>query len=199
MAATTVTTRAVKGSALSHTEADTNWNNLNNVGVGVGHISMWPTLTLPDATWLECAGQSVTTAAYPDLFDIIGYEYGGSGANFNLPDYRGVFLRGWDHGAGVDPNAATRTARGDGTTGDAIGTEQDDAAEAHYHTIANGDGTTGGLNSGNYLASNNSGQWFGYTLAGSGSTPSIGRTSSTTGSETRPKNVNIMFIIKALL
>lgn len=199
MAATTVTTRAVKGSALSHTEADTNWNNLNNVGVGVGHISIWPTDTLPDATWLFCRGGSYAVASYPDLFDEIGYMYGGSGANFNVPDFRGMFIRGKDDGAGVDLDAASRTDRGDGTTGDNVGTNQEDAAQAHYHTIANGDGTTGGLNSGNYLASNNSGQWFGYTLAGSGSTPSIGRTSSTTGSETRPINISMNFIIKALL
>ena len=31
-----------------------------------------------------------------------------SGTSFNLPDYRGVFLRGADHGANVDPDAAAR-------------------------------------------------------------------------------------------
>jgi hypothetical protein len=36
--------------------------------------------------WLLCDGASVLKATYPDLFDAIGYDYGGSGTNFNLPD-----------------------------------------------------------------------------------------------------------------
>jgi len=36
--------------------------------------------------WLICDGASYPTASYPDLFAIIGYTYGGSGANFNVPD-----------------------------------------------------------------------------------------------------------------
>jgi hypothetical protein len=31
---------------------------------------------------------------YPDLFQAIGTTYGASGTNFNVPDLRGVFLRG---------------------------------------------------------------------------------------------------------
>jgi len=36
--------------------------------------------------WLVCNGASYLTADYPDLFAVIGYTYGGSGANFNVPD-----------------------------------------------------------------------------------------------------------------
>ena len=50
----------------------------------VGELLECPTDTVPD-DYLECDGSSVTTAAYPDLFAAIGYEYGGSGANFNSP------------------------------------------------------------------------------------------------------------------
>lgn len=39
--------------------------------------------------WLLCQGQSVAKATYPFLFAAIGYTYGGSGANFNVPDMRG--------------------------------------------------------------------------------------------------------------
>lgn len=39
---------------------------------------------VPDG-WLECNGQSVSTTAYPELFEKIGYTYGGSGGSFNLP------------------------------------------------------------------------------------------------------------------
>lgn len=51
-----------------------------------------------------------------------------------IPDSRGRFPRYWDHGAGIDPDAASRTDRGDGTTGDNVGTLQDDEFESHTHT-----------------------------------------------------------------
>lgn len=54
------------------------------------------------AGWLPCNGASVTTAAYPNLFASIGYTYGGTGANFNVPDLRGMFVRGHDAGRGAD-------------------------------------------------------------------------------------------------
>ena len=41
-----------------------------------------------------CDGTSLSTSIQPRLFAVIGYNYGGSGANFNLPDFRGAFLRG---------------------------------------------------------------------------------------------------------
>lgn len=42
------------------------------------------TNTVPDG-WMFCTGTSLTTSSYVDLFDVIGYHYGGSGANFNIP------------------------------------------------------------------------------------------------------------------
>jgi microcystin-dependent protein len=44
--------------------------------------------------WLLCNGSSIATATYPDLHTAIGYVYGGSGANFNLPDLVDNFVRG---------------------------------------------------------------------------------------------------------
>lgn len=44
--------------------------------------------------FIECAGQSLDTTQYFALFDIIGYSYGGSGSNFNVPDYRNRRLCG---------------------------------------------------------------------------------------------------------
>lgn len=35
--------------------------------------------------WLVANGASLKKATYPDLFTVIGYIYGGSGDNFNLP------------------------------------------------------------------------------------------------------------------
>lgn len=38
---------------------------------------------------LACDGSSYNKALYPELFAVIGYMYGGSGNNFNVPDARG--------------------------------------------------------------------------------------------------------------
>ncbi|HEX4367254.1 MAG TPA: tail fiber protein [Rhodopila sp.] len=38
--------------------------------------------------WLLCDGAQYTTSQYPDLFNRIGYTYGGSGVNFAVPDMR---------------------------------------------------------------------------------------------------------------
>jgi microcystin-dependent protein len=62
--------------------------------------------------WLFCDGRPIDRVQFKLLFDVIGEQYGwDSGPNssrFNLPDYRGYFLRGTDHGAGHDPDIALR-------------------------------------------------------------------------------------------
>lgn len=44
--------------------------------------------------WLLCDGTSYATAAQPALFAAIGYAYGGSGANFNVPNTTNNVLAG---------------------------------------------------------------------------------------------------------
>jgi microcystin-dependent protein len=38
--------------------------------------------------WLLCDGRSLSVNDYPDLFELIGYNFGGSGNTFNIPDSR---------------------------------------------------------------------------------------------------------------
>lgn len=59
--------------------------------------------------WLLCAGQSLLTASYAALFGAIGYTYGGSGANFNLPDLRGRVVAGKDDMGGTAANRLVST------------------------------------------------------------------------------------------
>ena len=55
-------------------------------GVPIGTVITWPSARNPeDGTWLECNGQSC--AAYPQLVAVLGSN--------RVPDYRGVFLRGY--------------------------------------------------------------------------------------------------------
>lgn len=46
------------------------------------------------ADYIPCDGRELSVLEYPDLFQAIGTIYGASGANFKVPNYRGMFLRG---------------------------------------------------------------------------------------------------------
>lgn len=58
--------------------------------------------------WLKANGAAISRTAYNDLFNAIGTNYGaGDGSTtFNLPDYRGEFLRCWADGSGTDSGRA---------------------------------------------------------------------------------------------
>ena len=176
-----------------------------------GQIIMWPTNT-PPAGALECNGASVAAATYPNLFAAIGYQYGGASGVFNLPDYRGMFMRGWDHGAGVDPDRSSRTTRGDGTVGDNVGTRQSSENLSHNHAggtlsvtpatftadgippsaqfefgiVTGMPGGAGGMGAGDgFLGSAELSPLSDFTVT----------TGTDGGAETRPINVGIMFCI----
>ena len=158
-------------------------NNLQgNVEVSfpVGEVIAY-TLSTPPEKYLACDGSAVSRTTYAALFNIIGSIYGsGDGSTtFNLPDYRGKFLRGFDNGASNDPDAASRTDRGDGTTGDNIGTQQADDLKSHLHNITTSSSTGGG------------------SSVAHGSTPSSSFNSANTGgNETRPLNVYVLYCIR---
>jgi microcystin-dependent protein len=89
----------------------------------------------PDG-WLLCDGTAVSRTQYAALFAAIGTAYGtGDGVGtFRLPDLRGRFLRGTDHGAAHDPDAASRTASGTGgSAGDSVGSFEAAAFASHKH------------------------------------------------------------------
>lgn len=70
-------------------------------GVPVGAMTMWASATPPN-NWLICDGSSLaTTGTYAALFAIIGYSFGGSGANFNLPNLTGRFPLGVGSGVSL--------------------------------------------------------------------------------------------------
>lgn len=132
--------------------------------------------------YLECNGAAVSRTTYASLFAAIGIIHGqGDGSTtFNLPDYRGRFLRGWAHGSTLDPNRASRTAMATGgQTGDHVGSVQADEFKAHTHNVSCNDAATGDSEV--------------YINAKAGN---FKTTSSTGGDETRPTNANVMFCIK---
>lgn len=72
--------------------------------IPAGTIIMSAATTEPGG-WFDCNGRSLVKgeigSTYYDLFLAIGYTYGGSGANFNVPDMRGRVGVGLGQGAGL--------------------------------------------------------------------------------------------------
>ena len=82
------------------------------------------------AGWLLCDGKAVSRSEYSTLYDLIGtsYGFGNNSTTFNLPDMRGMFLRGVSGDSGKDVDAATRVPlREGGNSGNSIGSYQVDA------------------------------------------------------------------------
>lgn len=52
--------------------------------IPIGLIHVFGAAAAP-AGYLLCDGSSYAAADYPELFEIIGYNYGGTGADFNVP------------------------------------------------------------------------------------------------------------------
>lgn len=100
--------------------------------IPVGFIAAWPLSSVPSG-WLECDGSAISRSTYAALFAALGTSYGvgDSSTTFNLPNYKDYFLRGFD-ASGAD--AASRTDRGDGTTGASVGTKQAGDYLAHTHS-----------------------------------------------------------------
>lgn len=158
-------------------------------------------LTLAPKGYIECDGSAVSRTTHARLFGELGVIYGnGDGSTtFNLPDYRGRFLRGFDNTAGTDPDAASRTDRGDGTTGDTVGTKQSDAFQGHHHKLETGSSSNGvGYFSPKRVDTSTS---SGNLLLVSGRVEAaepddLGNGTPRVSSETRPTNINVMYCIK---
>ena len=88
--------------------------------IPAGTVLQSAAINIPNG-WFNCDGTRLNTNDYPDLFDAIGYTYGGIDTSFNLPDIRGRVPIGAGTGVGL-------TAHNLGTTG---GEES--------HTLTNGE------------------------------------------------------------
>ena len=57
----------------------------------IGDLKM-SALTNDHEGWILCDGRSLPVASYPHLYDAIGYNFGGSGSFFNIPNTAGRVL-----------------------------------------------------------------------------------------------------------
>lgn len=149
----------------------------------IGVIRLWPTPTIP-AGFLNCNGDYVSQIAYPDLYLLIGGVYGPDVlATFKLPDLRGYIPRCYAGAVTSDPGAASRTDRGDATTGNAVGTKQPEATLQHSH---------------NLLGSQSLGSTVGFVQQVNSVAGAADGVTSPTGSNSRPVNIYLIPIIEAL-
>jgi microcystin-dependent protein len=189
-----------------------------------GLVSPFAGTTAPSG-WLFCDGSAVSRSTYNALFVAIGTAHGsGDGSTtFNLPDYRGRFLRGVDGGVARDPDRTTRTAMNSGgATGDAVGSVQGQATKTpnsafstsnpgnHRHFVGASDDTTNSsplIGASNQMArtGESTGSNARYRLIGTSTESNVGRASlagshthtiSGGDAETRPINAYVNYIIK---
>ncbi len=142
--------------------------------------------------YLVCDGKEYPTKEYPELSKAIGTAWGSSGAGkFNLPDLRGMFLRGVNGARGdsySDPDAndtTIRKATHGGRPGNNVGSLQDDAIKSHtheYQMVKHVGAITG--NSGGGITVPDS-------YDNETTQPNTGA-----GKETRPKNAYVYYLIK---
>lgn len=138
------------------------------------------------AGYLECNGAAVSRALYPSLYVAIGDTFGaGDGATtFNLPDLRGEFVRGYDNGRGID-------------AGRAFGSDQEADFAEHTHLLAANVIAAQAPTGANHLArQSNVGGDTEYNLQGTGTAPSVLKSGTAGGTETRPRNIALLYAIK---
>lgn len=142
----------------------------------VGTMAAFPVNKIPPG-FLELDGSVKSIAVYPDLAAFLGTAFNKGdegGGNFRLPESRGEFLRGWDHGRGVD-------------TGRVVGSWQDHAFQNHLHALRQT--VTTATSTGTGLAVVISG-------SGTGANSDVPMTGNV-GNETRPRNLAVVWCIKA--
>ena len=116
--------------------------------------------------WLLCDGTSYPTTTHLNLFNTIGYQFGGSGLNFNVPNLKGKVV------VGIDGAQAQFDVRGE--TGGAM---------THQHASSNSGSstpTTSGASAGNTTGGASAGNTTGGASAGNTTgDPSANHTHST--------------------
>lgn len=100
------------------------WEIAQATQIPVGAIFAFPSEKIPEG-FLPCEGQELSRTQYPKLFELIGKSFGGGNKTFCLPDLQGQFLRGLDRQGNLD-------IQEDGNMR-SIGDLQQDALQGHKH------------------------------------------------------------------
>lgn len=159
-----------------------------DLGSPAGIIAPFAGTSAPSG-WLSCNGSAISRATYATLFAAIGTTWGvGDGSTtFNVPDLRGMFLRG---------TGTNATGSSSGAVGPSVGSYAADTYLNHSHAITDPGHThsiPGSVSVQSGGGANGSG---GSGPTGSNTTGITVNTSTTGGTETKPKNYGILYIIK---
>lgn len=93
---------------------------LKNEICPIGTIQAFAYNSIPYG-WMLCDGHSELIAEYPELYELIGFTYGGDGStSFCVPDLRGRFIRGYDNSGKIDAERK-------------FGSKQEDSFQKHLH------------------------------------------------------------------
>lgn len=170
-----ITTRIPNNAPLTYSQVDTNFTNLQH-NMPVGAYIDYPVNDDIPPTWLECDGSELDQTVYSALYNVIGTTFntgGETAGHFRVPDTRGYFSRHLDTTQGVDPNGSGRTP----------GDIQADEVRYHNHSVD---------------FSETSGAAYYQPTAVLGDTLTKRSTSNYGGDETRPKNLSVIRLIKAI-
>ena len=156
--------------------------------------------------WYKCDGRAISSLNASLSGDEISAFVNVVGSN--LPNLRGVFLRGLDEGRGFDEDAGTRTG-GEGTTG--VRSYQPHQVQAHTHTgttTSDGNHNHGGVtgNAGYASSSFTRGPGEGaiadaigshhHSISTDGAHTHSLTINNNSGAETRPENIAVYYIIR---
>lgn len=137
--------------------------------------------------FLICNGQEYSREEYEDLHSVIGTLWGGTGTpNFNVPHLIGRFLRGADPNREVDQDPRYSREDDINDAGNRVGTYQGDQIRSHQHFI--GDAGQADWDGTGYASK----QRIRHADEGNAHI----RTSTFGGSETRPINAAVLFLIR---
>ena len=158
----------------SKTESDDKFALKSDItdGLKIGSYLLWSSQSVTPAGYLLCDGRSLKKSEYNELFAVIGYTYGGSGENFNIPKFNdGRFMRS------TGGNAA------------ALGIVQQDELKSHKHYQYCGGNVP--YSDHNNQVLNPPAQWMqNISISAKGWTSEVG------GNETRPYNSSVIVLIK---
>ncbi len=159
-----------------------------------GFIATFAMQEVPNG-WLLCDGATYERKDYPQLFKAIGDKWGkNSDTTFKVPDFRGMFLRGFDNGRGLDQNRDFAEVQKDSIKSHTHACTIEEAGQhthKHDYSMVTRVGQIGGRNPA-----------FGNSYYTKDTQPAGVHThkvtiSSTGEAETRPVNVPVVYAIKS--
>jgi len=175
-------------------------------GVPSGSVFCMAVATVPSG-YLECNGAAVSRSTYSVLFAVIGTAYGtGNGSStFNLPDLRGEFVRGFDNGRGVDNGRSIASSQssqfGQHNHNVSASSSSSVTDPGHQHSMSVG--FFNSVNSGGALSFKDAGTsnrintaTTGISVSTSTSISQSNRGGTSNSSETRPRSIAMMYVIK---